>query len=52
MFYVKFGKDQQKFVDVNEMRLKWPWVAVQFLEPQLRELNPEEPCNQMCMFHI
>lgn len=49
LFYVEFLNNQHKFVAANEMRLKWPWVVVGFLEPQLRPINAEL-CNQLCKY--
>lgn len=49
LFYVEFLNNQRKFFAANEMRLKWPWVVVDFLEPQLRPINAEL-CNQLCKY--
>lgn len=52
LFYVEFPHNQRKFVDAAEMRLKWPWIAVSFLEPQLSQIDSVGLSgilsNQMC----
>lgn len=49
MFYVQFAQNERKFVDEIEMRQKWPWTAVRFLEPLIQKKDIGLP-NQMGMY--